>query len=102
MNKEKETELRIAQLKDEKENLKFGFEQFSSYLLQVVVMIAAASIAVISTFPDVIVRMVILGGCLVLIVLAYLKFKPELRSREERMKEKAKQIKEEYANLLKE
>ena len=102
MNKEKEIELRIAQLKDEKENLKFGFEQFSSYLLQAVVMIAAAGVAAISAFQWVIVRVVILIGCLVLIMLAYLKFNPELKSRGERMKEKAKQIKAEYAKLLKE
>ncbi len=100
MNKEKKILLKIEKLKDEKENIKFGYDKFSNFFLSFIIFFATTAIILATTLDWIVLKITSLVSFLVIILLSYfLFFKPALSERVNWLNDKAEQIKREYSKL---
>jgi malate/lactate dehydrogenase len=99
MNKSDLIKLKIEKLKDEKENLKFGYSTFSNAWFAIVIFLATTCIVVsgqLEGVGNVLISVVIF---LSIIGISYLGFNRTIQDRHKKLDIIAKEIKKLYAQL---
>ena len=101
MEKEKSIKLKIEKLKDQKENLKFGYSKIMIIWIGIMIFLATTAITLSFEMPDIIWKIGSLVVFLIVIILSGIGFNTHLSKRAKKLEELAKEIQNLYDQLLK-
>lgn len=94
--------LKIEHLESQKENLKFGYSQFSFYFLSLLVFFGTLSVSAMALFTSTQSKINMGVSYIILMSICFIVFRKPLNDRARKLKDIAKEIDGLYSELLKE
>lgn len=102
MKTEELTKLKIEKLKDEKENLKYGWDKFLQSQLYILVIFITLLMGILSSNTSIINKLILIVCFIIIILISnYLFFKPGLEARYGGIIKKINEIESLYNQLIK-